>query len=366
MRIGFDAKRIFHNNTGLGNYSRTLVTNMVNTYPDVDYHLFTPSISNHDYALDFLDRNRYTIHTSGSYPGPLWRSWWSTNAISKADLDIYHGLSQELPLRRVKGQTKTVVTMHDLIADLFPDQFSMWDGRSYRYKYRKSCKIADHIIAISQSTADDIQRIYGEQAAKITTIYQSCAREFWQSKTPKSEAGDYFLYVGSVIPRKGLINILLAYELIPEHDRLPLKIVGGGGDYLYQAKEFVAENTLSGLVTFMGNVNNSDLTDLYRKARALVLPSIYEGFGIPVIESLSQGTPVITSDRSSLPEAGGPGALLVDPGNPTVIAQAMQALASNPSHAMELGLAGQSYVKETFDGQNLSHQLMELYRTIIK
>lgn len=366
MKIGFDAKRIFHNDTGLGNYGRTLVAAMQRLYPEHDYHLFTPSISTHDYAAPFTDSSKYTIHTSGAWPSSLWRSYRTPAIAKQLELDLYHGLSHELPLVRMPRSTASIVTFHDLIYEIYPHLFAPADLKMYRYKYRKSAALADHIVSISDSTSQDLQRIYGVSPTKISTVYQSYNPVLGQQDDDRLPATrDYYLYVGSIIPRKGLLQIVQAYEMIPPAGRLPLRVVGQGGDYLEQVKGYIRKQALESYFTFMGSVANDALADLYYHARGLILPSIYEGFGIPVIEALSQGTPVITSEVSSLPEAAGPGGLLIDPRNPAMIAHAMQQLTRDDDLCKQIGQLGRTYVETTFDLDQVTHQMMQLYHYVL-
>lgn len=364
MRIGYDAKRLFHNFTGLGNYSRTLVRNLATHYPNLDIHLFTPSIPDHCETQWFLDQANITIHTARGQRN-LWRSFGISQDIERLDLELYHGLSHELPLRRPRSATRMLVTFHDLIYEIYPKQFGLWDRNMYRYKYRRSAHMADHIIAISESTKNDLHLRYNVEPKRMTTVYQSCHPSFLAPPAPQKTERDYILYVGSIIPRKGLLQIAQAYTLLPSAARPSIRIIGGGGRYMEEVKNYIQQNGLTDHFHFLGKVPNTDLIDHYRHAKALLLPSIYEGFGIPVIEALSQETPVITSDVSSLPEALGPGGLRVDPHSPQAIADAIKHLVNHPEQSKIYGQEGRRHVLDRFSAKATSAALMNVYESLI-
>lgn len=365
MKIGFDAKRLFHNDTGLGNYSRTLVRNLVQFYPENEYHLFTPSVKEGPAFDFFLDTNRFHIHTCQGGVKAVWRSIGIPKLLDEKQIDIYHGLSHELPLKRPKGNTRYIVSFHDMIYEVYPHLFPFFDRKMYQLKYKRSAQSADKIISISHSTARDLKKWYKISSEKISTVYQSCHSAFLNASVPDSKE-DYFLYVGSIIPRKGLLEIARAYAKLPEAYRLPIKIVGGGQKYRREVQAFVQEQQLSSYFDFLGKIENHQLIDLYRHAKALILPSMYEGFGIPIIEALSQATPCITSNISSLPEAAGPGGILIDPKNPDAIGKAMMTLIDFPEKGRALGKKGQAYVQQTFNAEITTRQLHDVYREVLK
>ena len=220
MRIGFDAKRAVQNFTGLGNYSRYLIEIICRFHTGNTYLLYAPKYSPSKQLDSLLDK----FELECRYPQglwkkikSLWRTFGITRQLTKDSIDIYHGLSNELPLniRKAKG-TKSVVTIHDLIFIRFPQYYSAIDRRLYRYKYGKSCKNADAIIAISECTKRDIISYFHISPAKIRTIYQGCDRSFSAIAPDKTnnEAKEkfiltdrYILIVGSVDEGK---NALLA------------------------------------------------------------------------------------------------------------------------------------------------------------
>lgn len=284
-----------------------------------------------------------------------------TREINQLDLDIYHGLSHEIPMNAHRLNCKTVVTFHDLIYEIYPKQFSWWDRMQYQRKYRYAAKHADKVIAISESTKRDIIDHYNVSESKIEVIYQSCHPSFIKDEGKLSSDEKYFLYVGSVIERKSFKDIIEAMRQMPSDYRIPVKVVGTGGSYAAECKALIAENQLEEWFDWMHHVDNQDLVSLYDGAVALIYPSIYEGFGIPIIEALSRSTPVITTTASSLPEAAGPGAILITPHDTDALASTMIKVQSYEEEIQKMIQEGHAYVRHTFNPEKLAAELISLY-----
>ncbi len=355
MKIGFDAKRLFNNPTGLGNYARTLIRQLHEHYPSLEIVLFVPKVKANEFNQWFLDQSSIKI-VEATNAMPAWRSFGLVKAIKQEKLDIYHGLSNELPLRAMPKGVKSVVTIHDLIFKVFTKQYSFVDRQLYNYKSAFACRKADQVIAISKHTKSDIEKFYGQTKRAIEVVYQSC-RPYKPALNPSR---DYFLFVSSINKRKGLVDILKAMHLQKPDERSLLKVVGTGGAYQKELEMFVQKKQLSSWVKWMGNINNNQLEDLYRHAIALIYPSQYEGFGIPIIESLSTHTPVITSNVSSMPEAGGNQAMYVEPGNPANLKEAMGLISSWQFDALAL----KNHLK-LFDAKEVTDILVNNYSRLL-
>ncbi len=373
LKIGFDAKRLFLNFTGLGNYSRSLVSGLSNFYPENQYYLFSPKIKVNQDTKEFLNQP-FFIEQPLYIPGNLWRMAGCTFRIKKLKLDIYHGLSHELPLGIKKTKVKSVVTIHDLIYKTFPDDFSVIDRKIYDFKFRYACENADRIIAVSESTKKDLIRLYHLPAEKIKVIYQSCHNNFKinlskeQIDKTLSHYGlpeKFMLYVGSVIERKNLLTLVKAIDKVRDQLNIPLVVVGKGKTYLLKVKAYVDSKKLQKYILFAPAVAFHDLPALYQKASLFIYPSLYEGFGIPVIEALWSKTPVITSDVSSLPEAAGPGAYYCNPNDYNLIAEGLLKIIHNDAYAKKLADDGYNYVQR-FNPEPISRSLKELYIDLIK
>ncbi|MCB0549313.1 MAG: glycosyltransferase family 4 protein [Phaeodactylibacter sp.] len=368
LRIGYDAKRLFNNFTGLGNYSRTLLANLSEYYPDNAYFLYSPKITRNDETHFFLNSALFNVHLPRRGSSSYWRTIGIRRDLARHKVQLFHGLSHEIPLGLDKAKIRSIVTIHDLVFERFPEHYPFIDRKIYSLKFRYACRHADHIVAISESTKRDIIELYGISPEKITVIYQSCHERYMVEKSRKTFEGlrrryhlpeEYLLTVGSITARKNLMGVIRALELLPESSRLPLVVVGRGGRYRAKVQAFIQKNRLENLVHFI-DVSFDDLPAVYQKASAFLYPSFYEGFGIPILEALFSKTPVITSNLSSLPEAVGPGAHLVDPHRPEEIAAGIVKILSDEAYRQGLISAGYAHAQQ-FRGEPLAGKMMDLY-----
>jgi len=372
LRIGYDAKRLFNNFTGLGIYSRTLLGHLAKAAPENEYWLYTTKIKQHVETQVFLEHPPFKVQTPDGGNAAWWRSIGIKKNLQRDGIQLFHGLSHEIPLGLHRTGIPSVVTIHDLIFKRYPDQYAFLDRLIYDWKFNYACQHADRIIAISESTKTDIVEFYGIDPQHIEVIYQSCDARFAQPRSPEEIAGvvqkyglpqNYLLYVGSIIERKNLQRIVQALELLPPDLRLPLAVVGKGGAYEKQVRQYIADKRLGPWVHFIAPVF-AELPALYRGASVFLYPSQCEGFGIPVIEALNCGTPVITSNVSSLPEAGGPSAWLVNPESAEAIAEGIRVLLSDIQTRNARISAGLDYVKR-FEASVVTGQMLALYTKIL-
>lgn len=360
MKIGFDAKRLFLNDTGLGNYSRTLVKNLHQFYPGNEYFLFTPSIRKTKDTAFFIDHPDFKIIT----PQNRFKIWWRTKGmvqdIIKENLDIFHGLSHELPIGLAGKGIKTIVTVHDLIFERYSQLFPLWDRWMYQLKYRNAAKVADKIIAISENTKNDIMEIWHVPEQKISVVYQSCSEGYFDAPF-RHLPRKYFLYVGAVIERKNLLDIIDAYQSKPFLHQYPLMVIGNGKKYLQRVKDRVKQYKIEDKVIFKGSLSNKALLEYYDQSMALIYPSSYEGFGIPVIEAALRKVPVICSNVSSMPEAGGPDALYVSPGNVKQLAVTMETIVKSSENIKNSIENTYIYASKRFSAESTARSLFNEY-----
>ncbi|HEX2533637.1 MAG TPA: glycosyltransferase family 1 protein, partial [Chitinophagaceae bacterium] len=260
MRIGFDAKRAFHNSTGLGNYSRTLISGLAAQFPEHQYYLFNPKPAR---RIRFQPEGPVTeIQPQTLLQRKLssaWRSSWVKNDLQRLGIDLYHGLSHEIPSGIGRTGIRSVVTIHDLIFERYPDQFSAIDRAIYRRKFRYACTYADRIIAISRQTKEDVIRFYGIPENRIDVCYQSCDPAFSVpvDEITKGEIRSryrlpetFFLSVGSIIERKNLLGVCAALESVKDLG-IPLVVIGKGDGYEKKVRSFVQERGLHSVVHFL-------------------------------------------------------------------------------------------------------------------
>lgn len=374
MKIGFDAKRLYNNFTGLGNYSRTLVENLHQNFPSDQYFLYTPRIKEEIVTQPFLQNTDYKTICHKGLLKNLWRTSYIKKDLRKDKIDLFHGLSHEIPLNIDRTNIRSVVTMHDTAYLTYPKMYSAIDRVMYDYKFRYACKHADKIIAISESTKQDIIRYFGTPEDKIEVIYQAIQPIFYKRQSSEiakqivqqhNLPSDYLLYVGSINSRKNLMSIVKALTLLPKDMQIPLVIVGNGRQYKNEVLKYATEKNIIDKLILINNLHDpSELQALYQEARIFIYPSFYEGFGLPVTEALLSKVPVITSNLSSLPEAGGADCCYVNPNQAEEITESITMILSDDVKRQNMIEKGFLFAHEQFNVKKLTSQVHNLYQDI--
>jgi glycosyltransferase involved in cell wall biosynthesis len=367
MRIGFDAKRAFFNKSGLGSYSRNLIQGIAEKYPENDYVLYTPG--RNDELFDPVQPCQ-KIQSPERLIHRVFRYYWHTQYLSrqlvKDKIQIFHGLSHEIPYHFPHKQVKSVVTIHDLIFLRLPHLYRAIDRALYKKKFRYSCENSDRIVAVSRQTSDDIVEFFNIDPKKIDVVYQGCNPVFNSDITtiekeilrmkyllPKS----FILYVGTIEERKNLLTLIKAlhYGKID----MPLVVIGKPTSYLNKVIEFIERHSLINII-FCDIVQNQDLPGIYQLADLFVYPSIFEGFGIPILEALYSKVPVITSKGSCFSEAGGSYTLYVDPNNVEEMAAAIKKVLSDRDLQEKMVIEGYRHARN-FDPEKVCSNVMQVY-----
>ena len=370
MIIGFDAKRIVRNGTGLGNYGRTLV-NDLSALDAFDLRLYAPDNGITQLRSQIVGRPNvafcYPRHAPTAIGKALWRSHGIVKQLQKDGVNIYHGLSGELPVGISKAGIRTVVTIHDLIFMRHPEYYNRTDVKIYTKKFFNTIKEADRIVAISECTKRDVCELGEVDPKRVDVIYQSCSPRFseepdaakmWTVRDKYVLPDRYILCVGSIEERKNVLEAIQALHHLP--DDVSLVIVGRQTPYSDRVHEYVLEHRMHSRVQMLHNVPDDDLPALYRMADCFVYPSRYEGFGIPIIEAISQGLPVVACTGSCLEEAGGPDSLYVSPDDPEAMAHALsQVLYGAPERQQRIDRSRQ-YIRR-FENSDAARQMADLY-----
>jgi glycosyltransferase involved in cell wall biosynthesis len=376
MLIGFDAKRAFTNTSGLGNYSRFIISSLINSDITNTYHLYTPKqnrLFKHFHPDTF---NVKVVQPVGwlKKVSSLWRVFGLSSRIKKDQLDIYHGLSNELPFGIRESGAKAIVTIHDLIFLRYPELYKPIDRAIYTYKFRKACEEAHQIVAISEQTKQDIISFFKIDPKKIEVIYQDCDPIF---HTPADEMAKalirqkyqlpdkYILSVGTHEPRKSQLTLLKAWQ--QAGSPLDLVLVGRQTEYTKQLKEFIAKENLESKVHFLPYIDFKDLPAIYQMAHIFAYPSIFEGFGIPILEALNSGVPVITSSGSCFHEAGGEAAIYVSTEQNQIkeLAQAIKQVNTDVALRNKMIQSGYQY-SLLFRPEHTIAQLQALYEKVLQ
>jgi len=296
--------------------------------------------------------------------------------IEQLNLGIYHGLSNELPSGIQNSQTKSVVTIHDLIFEHYPHQYKALDVKIYHRKFNQACINSNHIIAISEATKQDVVKQYAIPESKITVCLQAVDERFGQNletqeldiiRQKYNLPARYFISVGSIIERKNLLNVCKAFKQIQDRE-IGLVVVGKGSTYKHTIQDYLKENGLEPKVLFLedhfpSEGINTDLPALYQMAIGLLYPSRMEGFGIPILEAYHAGTPVLTSNCSSLLEIGQGAAILIDPDDVEQLSLQMNTLAKDEEfRKYHIHLGTQKRIE--FTSKKHVDQVMQVYQSL--
>lgn len=364
MKIGFDAKRAFLNTSGLGNYSRTTLNALLKYHAENQYLLYTPEVK-----IGLLEnQEKFEIisppKSDSKIRKSFWRSFRLCKELVKQDLDVFHGLSNELPKGIHKTDIPSVVTIHDLIFIRYPEFYKSFDRSIYFSKVKYACSAATKVLAISEQTKEDIIDFIGIDSQKIKVIHQAISPVFFE----KSESScvlekyklpeEFILSVGTIEERKNQLSIIKA--LLEQDIKIPVVFVGNPTSYCNDIHKYIAEKDIEKQVIFLRNIPEKDLAAIYQLASLSIYISVFEGFGLPVIESMACGCPVITSNVSCLPETAGDAAVLCTPDNIEELGQSIQKILKDSSFRNELIEKGKARAEE-FQPEKYVAKLISLY-----
>ncbi|WP_317228600.1 glycosyltransferase family 4 protein [Pedobacter montanisoli] len=369
LKIGYDGKRAANNLTGLGNYSRSLIEQLAVIYPSHNFYIYTTKIKENLLQLPLfkLDNVHLKLAKVKGLAQVIWRSFSVKKQLIKDQINLFHGLSHEIPFGIQHTQVKSVVTIHDLIFLRMPQLYKLIDRKIYTFKSRYACVNADRIIAISECTKKDIIELYNISPSKIDVVYQSCDDIFKKPLTEEAKKSarekyqlpeHYILSIGTIEARKNLGLIIDALPHINENYKLV--VIGKETSYAALIKEKIKSKNLENRVIFLKNVPFSDFPAIYQNASLFIYPSRYEGFGIPIIEALYSKVPVIAATGSCLEEAGGPDSLYIQPDDPDTLAKTSNHVLSDPALAQQMQHKGYEYVQK-FNNNLVAHNLMNCY-----
>lgn len=373
MIIGYDAKRAFKNFTGLGNYSRSTISILAEYYPDNQYILYTPPYKDHPEHA-FAQRNNISIvQPKGLYKNfsSFWRSFGISTYAKQDNVQLFHGLSGELPTGLAKRGIRSIVTIHDLIFLRYPEFYKRIDRNIYKKKFYAACKNSDLIIAISKQTKDDIVNFFGIKEDKIRLVYQGCDPQFYNTCSEEQKQAviqkydlpqKYILYVGTIEDRKNLNTIVRALASMPKD--IQLVALGKATPYMEKVNAEIDRLKLNDRVKIIHKSSYRDLPAIYQLAKVFVLPSVFEGFGIPVLEALNSKIPVITSNVSSLPEAGGPHSLYINPTDDKELEKTLFHLFAHPELRESMVANGYKYA-QNFREEKLANDLWSVYQELL-
>lgn len=325
MKIAIDIRTAGGEKTGKGFYTLNLVYNLLKLDQDNQYLLYTdlkiPGFS------EFKNVEQRVVKGRGMF--------WHINVArdcKKQAVDLYWAPTSYIVPALISKSIKTIITIHDLVAFLFPNRHNKKAVILEKIFIQRALKKCTRVLAVSENTKKDVIERFKYDPSKIEVIHCAASKDFQvlaqedlhQFAKDTNLPTKFFLAVGTIEPRKNYASLIRAFAQLVEKDPdIHLVIVGGKGWQYQDVEAQIRKNYLGKKVHMLGYLSGNSLVKLYNLAQALVFPSLYEGFGIPPLEAMQCGCPVICSNKASLPEVVGEAAILVDPKDHNQIAQAM-------------------------------------------
>lgn len=357
--IAIDIRHTYGNKTGKGWYTYHLVKALFEIDKKNQYLLYTKE-ENPPFELP---KNAKLVVIKS--PSLVWHLS-VLRSIKKLKPDIFWAPTSYIVPANIPDHTRSIITIHDLVALLFPGNHNKKAIYIEKATLEKAAQKADHIFAVSQHTAKDVVKKFNIPAKKISIT--PCAADIRFEVIPDEDAKNtlknlkvpnkFILGVGTLEPRKNLISLIRAFNKISTTNKSVHLVIAGGEGWKF--KEIYEEAGDNPKIHFLGYVSQNELLALYNRAMMFVFPSLYEGFGIPPLEAMQCGCPVISSNTSSLPEVVGKAALLVDPKSVDDIAEKIESLIKNPELRCELGRSS-IYQAKKFSWSATARHILDVF-----
>jgi len=375
-RLGFDGVRALRNTTGLGNYARHLLRGLRQVAPGLDFHLYSPSPPRPEFA-GYAESIGATVHlpprgwrTAGLRA--VWRTTRLGQTVARDGMALYHGLTHEIPRDLPETGVPSLVTVHDLLFLTHPELFPVVDRQSYVWRYRWSIEHATALVAVSEHTRQELHAHLGVALDRVVVIPPARDPRFAERRDDGARAAvrarhdlpvEYLVMVGTLEPRK---NHRLALQALQQlgAEALPLVLVGRDGGSEAALRLEATHLGLGDRILFRDGVTDQELPALLQGATLGLYLSRAEGFGMPIIEAMSAAVPMIVAAGPHLRDAGGEAALIVDPDDPSALAEAIRGLLADPDRRAALAAAGTQHAGG-FDAAALARRLIRVYDAVL-
>lgn len=354
--VAIDTQITLFQKTGVGQYVHHLVDALAKSAPSFDYHLIAPNRTDRDFTTPE-------------------RLWWEQFEFPKqahrAGAQLIHQPAFAAPFF---ARCPVVVTVHDLTPQLFGNDIAYWSRQYFATWMPATYRKVDHFIAVSQHTKDDLWRMQEIAPEKITVIYEAAGPEFHADYTPQeiqtvtnrlSIESPYLMHVG-LNPRKNLEFLLVVFvAILRKYPKCSLVIVGKHSEYSKRLKVKARSLGIFDRVIFTDYLSDHDRAVLMKGAELTVFPSLYEGFGLPPLESMTLGVPVVASNAASIPEVVGDGGILVHPTNTEEWVHAIETILGDNRFARELVERGQKQAQK-FSWAKTAQETAEVYSKVLE
>ncbi|MFH1369566.1 MAG: glycosyltransferase family 1 protein [Elusimicrobiota bacterium] len=373
MRIGINARYIQKQATGIENYLSQIISNLKRIDSKNEYVLFFGSdkpvpggFPSDNFAVDVPK-----FKTNSQLKRLFWEHFYLPSAITRNKIDVFHEPSFIAPMFK---KCPTVITIHDLAFIIHPECFTFKNVLYFKAMMKRSIESSDYVIAVSESTKNDIINRFKVSPEKVKMIHSGVNEYFHRIEDKKAIkpvlekygiTRDFILNVSLISPRKNLLNLLKSFKLMREKKSVDYQLViTGAKGWLYEdIFKAVSDLSLQKDVVFTGYVSDSELLCLYNSAKIFAYPSVYEGFGFPALEAMACGCPVVASNTSSLPEICGDAALLVEPADLDELSDALYRMLTDSKLREDMIKRG--FVRITkFSWRNTAKETLSLYHTL--
>jgi glycosyltransferase involved in cell wall biosynthesis len=370
MRIAINTLAMKRQLFGGGNYIKNLVTSLSKIDLENDY-LIIASLENMIHLKHLGPRFHIELGPANRALRLPWEQTLLPFRLRQRQIDVYHGPAFVAPLLKTCGQ---VVSVHDMTFHLVPERHSLHKRIYFQAIIPAVIKNADHVIAVSESTRRDILDLIPVKEECISVTHLGVDNRFAAvlDKNKLSElrkrfnlSRDFILSVGVLEPRKNLSALVDAYQASSLPEQFDLAIVGSLGWGYSPLLRQIAHSPVREHIRMLGYVADEDLPALYTSAAVFAYPSLYEGFGLPPLEAMACGTPVITSAISSLPEIAGDAAILVDPNNVQELSFALRQVLQNQDLRKELSRRGIERARQ-FTWERMAEKTLEVYKHVAR
>ena len=377
MRIGINARYLQNTKSGIAQYLYYLVLNLKVVDKNNEYVLFLGSkkpVSNDILKFGFLN-DVSKLPTTNQILKIAWQHFYLPRRIKKLRIDVFHEPTFVAPLFK---QCLTVITVHDVAYKLLPDCFTFRNRLYIEQLMQRSIDTSDMVIAISENTKKDIMMNYKIKEEKIRVVYGAADAAFHpiiesreerlaQMKAKYGIQGNFILTASLISPRKNMVNLIKAFRRLKQKNKIDhqLVIVGKKGWLYKEVFEAAASSGYEKDIIFCDFVPRDDLVMLYNTADVFAYPSLYEGFGLPLLEAMACNCPVVASNLSSIPEVCSDAALLVNPHDPAGIADAIFKILADALLRKSLVEKGRKRV-EIFSWKRTAEETMKIYNSLIR
>ncbi|MBU4480620.1 glycosyltransferase family 4 protein [Patescibacteria group bacterium] len=372
MRIAIDLITITGKNAGLQSYAKQLVEGLAKVDNENEYILLINSRAKKIFSINQSNFKNIFIRTPKRFIG-IWEQIYFPFVQFLKGVDLLHSPVSAVP---IVAPCKTVLTIHDLTFKIYPKTMQWWDRFYWNFFITQGVKRVERIITDSINTKKDLIKYYNIQKNKVSVIPLCCSSQYYMSsndlflneiKQKYNINKPYILFVGTLEPRKNISILLKAFNIAKQKGKLKhsLVIVGRKGWLFDDIFQIVKNLRMENDVIFTDFVPDEDLPSFYHRAELFIYPSMYEGFGLPPLEAMACGTPVITSNSSSLPEVVGDAGILIDPKDVNAFASAIVRVLNNEELKIELAKKGKLRAQR-FTTEKMAYKTIKIYKKIIE